>query len=274
MIDSWKKEHYDFYDLVKVLELLRSENGCPWDKEQTHESIRRNFIEEVYEAIEAIDEKNTSLLCEELGDVLLQVVFHTEIEKENGRFDINDVTDGICKKLILRHPHIFGDINVKDTDEVLKNWDEIKKKEKGHKSYSDTLESVSKSLPALIRAEKIQHKAAKSGFDWPEINGAFAKLFEEISELKQEITLSGNILDELGDVLFSVVNIARFLKVDPEEALTRTCEKFIKRFRYIEECAGRSGKKFDELSLEEMDKLWNEMKDIETGGVERPGFNN
>ena len=274
MIDSWRKEHYGFHDLVGILELLRSENGCPWDKEQTHESIRRNFIEEVYEAIEAIDDKNTGLLCEELGDVMLQVVFHAQMEKEAGRFTIDDVNDGICKKLILRHPHIFGDLCVKDSDEVLRNWDEIKKKEKGQKSHSDTLDSVSKSLPALIRAEKIQHKAAKTGFDWPDIEGAFDKLSEEITELKEAIATDGNTLDELGDVLFSVVNLSRFLKIDPEEALTRTCEKFSRRFRYMEEGALADGKKLDELTLDEMDKLWSEKKRIEADGDARPDFNN
>ncbi|MDP4109070.1 MAG: nucleoside triphosphate pyrophosphohydrolase [Bacillota bacterium] len=266
MIDSWRKEHYSFNDLVDIVKLLRSENGCPWDKVQTHESIRRNFIEEVYEAVEAIDDKNPGLLCEELGDVLLQVVFHARMEEDCGGFKIDDVTDGICRKLILRHPHVFGDISVRDSDEVLANWDEIKKHEKGLNSHSDALRSVAKSLPALIRAEKVQHKAAKAGFDWPDIGGAFDKLSEEISELKEAVNSGGNVQDELGDLIFSAVNIARFLKVDPEGALTGASEKFIRRFGLMEEQAETSGKKLEELSLAEMDKLWDSAKRIEAGG--------
>ncbi len=272
MIDSWKKERYGFDDLVGIMKLLRSENGCPWDLGQTHESIRRNFLEEAYEAVEAIDDHDSAHLCEELGDVMLQVVFHAQIEKDAGGFDISDVTDGICRKLILRHPHIFGDVNVKDADEVLRNWDEIKKVEKGQKSHSDTLSAVAKSLPALIRAEKIQHKAAKAGFDWPDIKGALSKLSEETTELLEAVEGHGDAKDELGDVLFSAVNVARFLDADPEEALMQACEKFIRRFRHVEERVFMDGKKLEELSLDKMDKLWDESKAIEAGGTTPTGF--
>ena len=179
-----EKSNYNFDDLIEIVKILRSPGGCPWDREQTHKSIRSNFIEETYEAVEAIDTGDLELLKEELGDVLLQVALHSEIESEKGTFTINDVCDGICKKLIIRHPHVFGDVNADTTDQVLKNWDAIKMRTKSQKTQSQAMESVSKALPSLMRSTKIQQKAAKVGFDWDSVDGAVDKLFEECNELK------------------------------------------------------------------------------------------
>ena len=178
-----EKENYNFNDLVEIVKILRAPDGCPWDREQTHKSIRSNFIEETYEAVEAIDTDDLDLLKEELGDVLLQVALHAEIESEQGTFDINDVCDGICKKLIIRHPHVFGDVNADTTEKVLKNWDAIKMKTKSQKTQTQAILSVSRALPSLMRSTKIQQKAAKVGFDWENVNGALDKLFEECEEL-------------------------------------------------------------------------------------------
>lgn len=258
MINFTSKASYRFDDLVEIVRLLRSPGGCPWDREQTHASIRRNFIEETYEACEAIDLDDKRLLCEELGDVMLQVVFHAEMETEKGGFTIDDVADGICKKLILRHPHIFGEVRVHDSQEVLKNWDEIKKVEKGQHTVTDTLESVAKSLPSLIRAQKVQAKAAKCGFDWHDAGGAYDKVAEELEELKAAPAEKQE--EELGDLLFSVVNVSRFLKIDPERACERTCNKFIARFSKMEALACGRGMRLEDMTLEQMDELWNEVK--------------
>lgn len=179
-----EKENYNFNDLVEIVKILRAPDGCPWDREQTHKSIRSNFIEETYEAVEAIDTDDLDLLKEELGDVLLQVAMHAEIESEQGTFDINDVCDGICKKLIIRHPHVFGDVNADTTEKVLKNWDAIKMKTKSQKTQTQAILSVSKALPSLMRSTKIQQKAAKVGFDWENVNGALDKLFKNVKSLK------------------------------------------------------------------------------------------
>ncbi len=262
MLNFHYKERYNIYDLREIVKILRSPGGCPWDTEQTHESIRRNILEEAYEVAEAIDDKNTEHLCEELGDVLLHVLFHSRIEEESGGFDFDDVANAVCKKLIFRHPHVFGDVAVKDSDEVLKNWDEIKRVEKEHQTVTDTLNSVARSLPALWRAEKIQSKASKIGFDWPDIDGALNKLEEEIGELRQAVKDGKNAPEELGDVLFSAVNVARFLETDPEEALGASCEKFLSRFSYIEQEALKSGRELSKMSLEEMDELYNRSKSL------------
>lgn len=179
-----EKENYNFNDLVEIVKILRAPDGCPWDREQTHKSIRSNFIEETYEAVEAIDTDDLDLLKEELGDVLLQVALHAEIESEQGTFDINDVCDGICKKLIIRHPHVFGDVNADTTEKVLKNWDAIKMKTKSQKTQTQAILSVSKALPSLMRSTKIQQKAAKVGFDWENVNGALDKLLKNAKSLK------------------------------------------------------------------------------------------
>ena len=262
MVNFDFKDRYDINDLLKIMELLRSPGGCPWDAEQTHESIRNSLIEETYEVIEAINKKDKVLLQEELGDVLLQVVFHSQIEKEEESFDFTDVCDGVCKKLVERHPHVFGSVSVESTDDVLKNWDDIKRKSKGQKTQGSAMEKIPKEMPALMRGEKIQSKARKAGFDWEEIDGAFEALESEIRELKEAMK-SGqqkDIENEMGDVLFSCVNVSRFLKVDPELALTASNEKFITRFLEVERLANEQGINMKEKSIEELDELWKQAK--------------
>ena len=199
MVDFEQKDKYSVADLLRIMEILRAPDGCMWDRAQDHHSIRQNFIEETYEVCEAIDDEDTEHLKEELGDVLLQVVFHAQMEKEKGVFDMDDVADGICKKLIFRHPHIFGDVKVGSTDEILSNWDDLKRKEKKQETDTSTLESVSKSLPSLIRAQKLQKKAAKVGFDWPDVSGALDKVEEELAEVRAAIGGDGDVEEEIGD---------------------------------------------------------------------------
>ena len=263
MVEFTQKETYDFQDLVQIISLLRGPGGCPWDREQTHESIRRNFIEEAYEAVEAIDEQDADHLEEELGDVLLQILLHAEMEREKGGFDINGVANRLSQKMILRHPHVFGEVKVSGSEEVLTNWDAIKRVEKDQKTVTDSLNSVARSLPSLWRAEKVQKKAAKAGFDWPDVTGALDKLEEEIRELREAVAEGKGIEGELGDVLFSAVNVSRFLKIDPEEALTGSTDKFIRRFAGMEQAASDIGKKPEEMTLEEMDELYNKAKERE-----------
>ena len=260
MIDFVRKESYGLKDLEEIVSILRAPGGCPWDCEQTHESLRRDLLEESYEVVEAIDEGSLPHLQEELGDVLLQVVFHADIEREAGTFTLDDVADGICKKLIYRHPHVFGDVTVSGTGEVLKNWETLKRREKGQETNTDALAAVARSLPALWRAEKVQKKAKKAGFDWPDVSGALDKLSEEVDELRQAVDEDSNIEEELGDVLFSAVNVSRFVKADPEEALTAATDKFIARFRTVEALAAQAGKSMDSMSLSELDKLWEQAK--------------
>ena len=246
------------------MELLRGPGGCPWDAEQTHESIRKDFIEETYEVIEAINKNDKELLKEELGDVLLQVAFHAQIEKEPESFDFSDVCDGICKKLIERHPHVFGDISVSSTDEVLSNWDTIKRKSKGQKTQGLSMLKVPKELPALMRAQKIQSKAKKAGFDWDNIDGAFEALYSELDELKSAIK-SGNtdeIKSEMGDLLFSCVNVSRFLDVESEEALTLSNEKFISRYVLVERLAEERRIDMKNTPIVVLDELWIEANTI------------
>lgn len=261
-MDYKQKSSYKFEDLLEIMKILRSPNGCPWDREQDHKSIRRDFIEETYEVIEAIDNEDTELLKEELGDVLLQVVFHSEIETEKGSFNIDDVCDGICKKLIIRHPHIFSDVKAETTDEVLTNWDNIKMQTKSQTKQSDAMDSVSKALPSLIRSEKLQKKAAKVGFDWDSVDGALDKVEEETAELREAINNNDkeNMAEELGDLLFSVVNVSRFIKVDSEEALYRACDKFTNRFRKLEDLAKAREIDIESASLTQLDSLWDEVK--------------
>lgn len=260
MIDFVRKETYGLKDLEDIVSILRAPGGCPWDGEQTHESLRRGLLEESCEVIEAINEQNPEHLKEELGDVLLQVVFHADIEREAGRFDLEAVANGICKKLIFRHPHVFGDVSVSDSAEVLVNWDALKREEKHQETYTDTLTSVAKSLPALWRAEKVQKKAKKAGFDWDDCSGAVDKLSEELSELKQAIADGTNIDEELGDLMFAAVNVSRFVDADPEECLNAATEKFISRFAKVEALAAAQGKDMKEMTLQELDKLWEEAK--------------
>jgi tetrapyrrole methylase family protein/MazG family protein len=263
MINDFKlKEKYNVYDLVDILRCLRSEGGCPWDIAQTHESIKKNLIEETYETIEAINKKDSDMLREELGDVLMQVIFHTQIENEKGNFDIDDVADENCKKLIVRHPHVFGDVQVNTVDDVLTNWDAIKRKTKGQKTTSEAIDSVPREFPALMRAQKIQSKAAKAGFDWDNVSGALDKLSEEIEELKEAIA-GGNaeaINEEMGDVLFSAVNISRFNDIDAEQSLTDSTDKFTARFKIVERLAGERNIDMKSADIETLDDLWDEAK--------------
>ena len=260
MIDFVRKPRYDYNDLLEIIRLLRSPEGCPWDKVQTHESIRRGLLEEAYEAAEAIDARDTDLLKEELGDVLMQVVFHADIEKDAGRFDMDDVCDGVVKKLLFRHPHVFGAAHEDSPESVLVSWDKLKRREKGQKTTADALDAVARSLPGLWRAEKLQKKAADAGFDWHDVQGALDKLDEETAELHQAVAENGDVAGELGDVLFAAVKVGRFCGVDPEEAITLTCEKFIRRFRAMEQAALAQGRELDTLTLDEMTALWNKAK--------------
>ncbi|MEE0265999.1 MAG: nucleoside triphosphate pyrophosphohydrolase [Acutalibacteraceae bacterium] len=261
-MDFKEKDRYNVYDLVDVIKKLRAPDGCPWDKEQTHQSIRQDLIEETYELIEAIDNNDKELLREELGDVLLQVVFHSVIEEEQKSFNLDDVANDVCQKMIIRHPHVFADVTADTTEQVLKNWDAIKMKTKSQKKQSEVLNGISRSLPSLMRSQKIQQKAAKVGFDWDSVDGAIDKLTEEVDELKEAIANgdSKHIEEELGDVLFSAVNVSRFVKTDSEKALYNACEKFISRFSKMEKLANEENIKINETSLEALDELWEKAK--------------
>lgn len=256
------KSQYNFDDLIKIVRVLRAPGGCPWDREQTHKSIRANFIEETYEAIEAIDTEDLELLKEELGDVMLQVAMHAEMEHEQGTFDINDVIDGVCKKLVVRHPHVFGDLSADNTKEALSNWDAVKMQTKSQKTQTEAMLSVSRALPSLMRSAKIQGKAAKVGFDWESVDGALDKLYEECDELREAIKNNdkANQREELGDVLFSAVNVARFLDIDSEHALYDACDKFTDRFSKVEQLACERGINMKTASISELDSLWDEVK--------------
>ncbi|MBQ2113924.1 MAG: nucleoside triphosphate pyrophosphohydrolase [Selenomonadales bacterium] len=252
---------FDTAPLEDVMATLRSPGGCPWDIEQTHDSLRRYMIEEVYEAIEAIENEDAPLLCEELGDLLLQIVFHARVAEECGEFTMQDVIDGVTEKMIRRHPHVFGDISVRDAGEVLVNWEAIKAKEKEGKRTS-ALDGVSPGLPALMAAFKLQKKAAKVGFDWTEVKDVWEKVREELGELA-EASAEGDIKaveEEFGDVLFSLVNLSRFLHIEPETSLTAANHKFRRRFTFIEDKVHELGKKWDDMTLAEMDKLWEQAK--------------
>mgnify|MGYP000101208509 FL=1 len=260
MINFVRKPQYGYEDLLEIIRLLRSEDGCPWDKAQTHQSIRRGLLEEAYEAAEAIDNDDPVLLKEELGDVLMQVVFHADIESDAGRFTIDDVCDGVVKKLLFRHPHVFGSACEDSPESVPVSWDKLKRQEKGQKTVADSMDSVARSLPGLWRAEKLQNKAASAGFEWPDVQGALDKLEEEVGELRRAVEEGGDVPEELGDVLFAAVKVGRFCACDPEDAVNGTCEKFIRRFRAVENGAAAQGREVSQLSLEEMTALWNEAK--------------
>ena len=260
MVNYEPKPFYTCADLVEIVKLLRAPGGCPWDREQTHASIRRDLLEEAYEVAEAIDEGSPEHLREELGDLLLQVVFHAVLSQEEGQFDLDAVADGVCKKLIYRHPHVFGDVTVGSTGEVLKNWEELKKKEKHQDSQADAVDAVARSLPALWRAEKVQKKAAKVGFDWPDVSGALDKVTEETSELRAAMDGAGDVGEEFGDLLFAAVNVGRFLKLDPEKSLTSATDKFAARFRKVEKAAKAQGRALKDMTLAEMDALWDQVK--------------
>ena len=243
-------------ELIKTVKILRSPEGCPWDREQTHATIRKNMLEEAYEAVEAIDENNPEHLKEELGDVLLQVLLHSQIADDCHEFNIQDVAKMLNEKLIHRHPHVFSNANVKNSSDVVVNWEKLKKEEK--KDRTRTLDGIPKTLPALAVAEKISKRVVQKGFEWKTIDDVYECLFSEIEEFKQAKTQEDKIL-ELGDVLFSIVNLARWEKIDPEMALAKANIKFIKRFNKLEEIAN---KPVEELNYEEYDFLWKQAKKI------------
>ncbi|MGL4850003.1 MAG: nucleoside triphosphate pyrophosphohydrolase [Clostridium sp.] len=256
----------DIYDLIQIVDVLRSDEGCAWDREQTHESLRNAIIEESYEVADAIDKEDDNALIEELGDVLLQVIFHAALGKEDCYFDLSDIVDGICEKMIYRHPHVFGEKREKGATEVSEDWEVLKKKEKGFNTTTEEVLAIAKSLPGIKRAEKVQKKTSKAGFDWKEdfIKGASSKIIEELNEVldvyKSED--ADRIKEEVGDLFFACVNVSRFLNIDGEESLNLATDKFIKRFEKVEKAALESGKSLKKMSTEELDELWNEAKKI------------
>ncbi len=250
---SKKAEALD--DLIGIMNVLLAPGGCPWDREQTHESLVRYLIEEAYEVIEAINEGDMHKLCEELGDLLLQVVFHAALAEQKGHFDFADLTRTVSKKMVDRHPHVFGSMHLQTSEDVLDIWEDFKRKE----GKTSLLEGIPKGLPALMRAEKIQEKASRVGFDWPSVQGALDKFKEELDELA-EAQNDEEIVEEMGDVLFALVNVARFKKVEPEQALQQANDKVTRRFNYIEQKVKESGRTFADLSLAEMDQIWDEAK--------------
>jgi len=261
-----------FEKLVKIMATLRGPNGCPWDKQQDFNSLKPMLVEETYEVLEAIDNQDFDGLAEELGDLLLHVVFHSHLGKETGAFDINTVIDKISEKLVRRHPHVFGDESASTPEEVIRNWEAIKAQEKAEKLKSRTpaerslLEGIPSKLPAIHEAHQISSRVARVGFDWPDVEGIFEKLQEEVSELQEVISSGGDetkrerLEDEIGDMLFCIVNIARHLKIDSESALKRANRKFKTRFRYMEAELAKQGKSVDQTSLAEMEKLWQKAK--------------
>ncbi len=260
-----KDKKYTIQDLLDIMTKLRAPDGCPWDREQDHKSLKRYLIEEAYEVLEAIDEESPKKLCDELGDLLLQVVFHAQIAKENGQFNFDDVANGVSSKMINRHRHVFGEEEAETADDVMSIWEKVKKEEKGLKTQTQVLKEVPGNLPALMRSFKVQQKAAQVGFDWDDVRDAIVKVKEEIEELEQAYNdgETVHIEEELGDLLFAVVNVSRFLKVQPELALTATVNKFIRRFEYVESTASKQGKQLNDMSLKDMDALWDEAKKIE-----------
>lgn len=261
-IPKGKGEKIYFEDLINLVETLRGENGCPWDMEQTHESIKNELLEETYEFIEAIENNDLQGMREELGDVLFHVVFHCSISEKEGYFNINDIIEGVINKMVYRHPHVFGRDSVINSEEVLEKWDDIKKVEKNYNTITDEMRAVAKTLPSLIKAHKIQKKAAKVGFDWDNIEDTAEKVKEELLEVL-DVYKSNNkekIKDEVGDLLFACVNVARKLDINGEEAVNSTIKKFMDRFSFIENSLIEEGKKFNEVSLEYMDRLWTKAK--------------
>ncbi|MGM9936105.1 MAG: nucleoside triphosphate pyrophosphohydrolase [Candidatus Ornithomonoglobus sp.] len=256
------KEKYTIDDLRAILIRLREPDGCPWDRVQTHQSIKKSLIEETYEAIDALDFGDDHAFANELGDVLLQVVFHARLAEERGAFDFDDVVTEICTKLITRHTHVFGEDHAGTVEESLNTWEKNKKKEKNISTYTDALRDVPKYLPALMRAEKIQKKARGFGFDWDNIEGVYEKLAEETSELKEALEegAAEHIREEYGDLLFTIVNLGRFLDTDPETALAAASNKFINRFERMEEKAQEEGRDLADMSMADMDSLWNAVK--------------
>lgn len=256
-----------FERLVSIMATLRAPGGCPWDQEQTRESLKPFLIEEAYEVLEALDHGEKEKLQEELGDLLLQVVFHAQVAAELGEFTVDAVLEKVVEKLVRRHPHVFGETRAETAQEVLSNWERLKQAERGGAIESSVLSGVPKTLPALLRAQRLQDKAARVGFDWGETGEVLQKVEEELHELKAATVKGPEATEaEMGDLLFSLVNLARFLHVSAEEALRKSIEKFIRRFRHVESGLAQQGKSLAESSLEEMDALWHEAKIIEDVG--------
>ena len=261
------KDRYDLNDYCALIRYLRGPDGCPWDRAQTHESIRRNLIEEAYEAAHAIDSGDTENLREELGDLLMQVLLHAEMERSRGSFDLDDVADTACKKLVFRHPHVFGDRQAPDPESALNAWEERKRAEKGQKTVTESMVSVPETFPALWRAEKILKKAAQVGFEWPDPSWTLVKLREETEELAAGIAANDteNVFEELGDVLFCAVNAARMQGVDPEAALHAACDKFLRRFAYMEQKCAENGENIRKLSISDLEKRYQEARNCLEG---------
>lgn len=256
------RSQYGIVELLQIMQVLRSENGCPWDKEQTHQSIRQDFLEECYEAVEAIDLDSVPMMREELGDVLLQVVFHCQIEAEQSHFSFDDICDELCRKLVVRHPHVFGTTEVSGSEDVLKNWDSIKQETKHQQTAADTLDGVCKALPALMYAQKLGKRAGRAGMDWKSAEEAFQYIRKETDELEAAMQSgdSRQIEEELGDLLFSCVNTARHLKIDAETAMRDAAEKFRKRFAETERLVLADHQDMASLDLERLDEYWAQAK--------------
>ena len=252
----------DVHDLVNLIRTLRSEDGCPWDREQTHESIKNQLLEECYEVMDAIEKDDIDLLIEELGDVLLHVIFHAVIGEEDGYFNLSEVVDGVCNKMIYRHPHVFSNAMADTSEDVLKNWDDIKSQEKKFNTISEEIDAIANALPALLKAHKVQKKAARVGFDFENALEAAAKVQEELNEILNEYNSNNmeRIIDEVGDLLFACVNLARLLKVDEEEALNKASKKFARRFKYVEDKVLQNNKSMKDVSIDELNKFWDEAK--------------
>lgn len=260
-----KLERYGFDELTRVIHILRSPGGCPWDRKQTHATLRTNLVEEAYEAVDAIDREDMDALYDELGDVLLQIVLHAEIAREHGEFTIADVTSAITHKMIFRHQHVFGTARADTADEVLDLWQKVKKAERHQETQAEVLRAVTRSLPALMRAEKVQKRAADVGFDWESAKAAFYKIGEEAEELSRAVAGGSGVEEEAGDLLFAVVNVLRLLKLDPEIALNRATDKFTARFAEMERLILADGKKLADMTLAEMDAYWDRVKLSENG---------
>ncbi len=263
MVNFQYKEKYGLDDFRTIMAILRGEDGCPWDRVQTHQSIRRDLLEEAYETATAIDSGDMENLQEELGDLQMQVLFHAQIEEERGGFTFEDICDGACKKLIRRHPHVFGKLELETPEQVLQTWDEVKRQEKDQRSTAQEMQSVAEGLPALWRAEKVQKKAKKDGFDWPDWRGARDKLSEELGELDQALASGERIEEELGDVLAAAVNLARLLKIDPERALNGSTDRFIHRYVRMEALAREEGQALSQMDLDSQEALWQKAKSEE-----------
>lgn len=248
--------------LREILLYLMSEDGCPWDRAQTHESLKKCLIEEAYEVTDAIDRKDMPHLEEELGDVLLQVVFHSNLGEKSNNFDFISITNHVCEKMLRRHPHVFSDSKAESVDKAVEKWENVKRKEKDRPSHTHSMRGIPKELPALIKSHKIQEKAAHVGFDWDDPMDALRKVEEELEEVREHYPNGDRVRlkEEIGDLLFAVVNVARFMEIDPEEALHFTSKKFVDRFEFIEETATSWGNRLEDMSLQEMDKLWEQAK--------------